>query len=118
MCDLKRCYWNRENNCESPYASPCKLKESLGGIPMAGDPIPGDMIDFPCSADFASYYASKGLTKDFPPGYYHRPDQEMLHEEVTQLREELSGKKKIVHHRITQTIMDKREPKISKGIEI
>lgn len=34
--------------------------------------VEGDLIDYPCSPDWASYYASRGLTKDFPPEFYHQ----------------------------------------------
>ena len=29
------------------------------------------MIDFPCSEGYATHYASLGLTRDFPPEFYH-----------------------------------------------
>ena len=29
------------------------------------------VIDFACSSGYASYYASLGLTPDFPPEFYH-----------------------------------------------
>ena len=28
-------------------------------------------IDFPCSSGYAAFYASLGLTRDFPPEFYH-----------------------------------------------
>ena len=31
----------------------------------------GDAIDFPCSTGYIAYYASLGLTPDFPPEFYH-----------------------------------------------
>ncbi len=37
---------------------------------MRHDTVEWDLIDFPCSEDWISYYAQKGMTPDFPPSYY------------------------------------------------
>jgi hypothetical protein len=38
-------------------------------------PQPGeDLIDFPCSPDWVRHYASRGMTRDYPPEYYRIPD--------------------------------------------
>lgn len=39
-------------------------------------------IDFPCSPAFASFYASQGMTRDYPPEYYQ--NRIYLNKEMTE----------------------------------
>lgn len=47
-----------------------------------------DLIDFPCSAAWISYYASQGMTPDFPQEYYY-PSQKFneLDERIDNLQQ-------------------------------
>jgi hypothetical protein len=49
-----------------------------------------DSIDFPCSPAWVSYYAECGLTRDFPPEYYRRLQEENFEEQVDSLSSRLS----------------------------
>jgi len=39
-------------------------------------------IDFPCAPNWVSYYASLGMTPDYPHGYYERPREDDVQEMV------------------------------------
>ena len=52
-------------------------------------PKPGDdLIDFPVSVPWASYYAEQGTTKDYPPDFYRQPASLPL-EQIRQLDEQI-----------------------------
>ena len=46
---------------------------------------PEDCIDFPCSPIWASFYASQGLTRDYPPEYYQVSSGASLQRQITKL---------------------------------
>ena len=58
-------------------------------------PKPGeDLIDFCCSPDWAHWYAGRGMTPDYPPEYYQKPDTVAV-EKIQELERriaELEGK--------------------------
>lgn len=44
-----------------------------------------NMIDFPCSPAWASYYAEQGLTQDYPREYYDMKDLMAINDKVARL---------------------------------
>lgn len=52
-----------------------------------------DLIDFPCSPMWASYYASKGMTRDYPREYY---DGQEAYERIAALEQEVKQLRRLV----------------------
>ena len=61
----------------------------------------GQEIDYPCSVTWASYYAWRGMTPDFPPEYYS-PGISALENRVRELEEKLPGLKVIFRDKTYQ----------------
>ncbi len=62
---------------------------------------PEDAIDFPVSPDFASFYASQGMTRDYPPEYYQNQGSARLTAQLEELESriaELEGKKAVIKY--------------------
>ena len=47
-----------------------------------------DLVDFPCSPDWYSHYARRGMTPDYPPDFYRQPASLPL-EQIRQLDEQI-----------------------------
>jgi len=89
----------------------CECKQELDDQVQKSQTRKDNLIDFPCSAAWVTYYASQRMTPDFPPDYYY-PSQKFneLDERIDKLQgasqqEDLNmlrGEVAYLRHRISE----------------
>ena len=72
------------------------------------------MIDFPCSEGYATYYASLGLTRDFPPEFYHNLP-ESLGDKLERELDEMEAKTKFRGPYPKMRLVQQKPPPVKPG---
>ena len=72
------------------------------------------MIDFPCSEGYATHYASLGLTRDFPPEFYHNLP-ESLGDKLERELDEMEAKTKFRGPYPKMRLVQQKPPSVKPG---
>lgn len=49
-----------------------------------------DLIDFPCSPTWVRHYAELGITRDYPPEFYQRPQPSFSDEDIAEMKADIN----------------------------